>query len=72
MTQSLSAEEQACLLFLTRHPDADPALRYDRAVLDSLASRGFIERVAAHAYPGLPARADYRLTPKGRAALDPD
>jgi hypothetical protein len=68
--QSLSARERACLTYIKHHPDSDAADHFSQGLLDKLTSRGLIESHTSTAYPALPTRTGYRLSPKGHAAVD--
>lgn len=67
-TVSLSAEQLACLRYLSQHPDATMT-PFSTQLLDNLVARGLVKKVRVLALPVVPQQYHYRLTPKGRKLL---
>lgn len=68
-TGSLSAEQLACLRYLSQHPDTT-ANPFGTQLLDGLVARGLVKKVRMLALPVMPQQYRYRLTPKGRKVLE--
>ena len=65
----LSAAALACLRYLSHYPDAE-LFQFDGQVVRRLLAEGMVEQGLQLAYPVLPQRYRYRLTPKGRTVLN--
>lgn len=64
----LRPQERACLRYLARNPDSSPS-HFSTILLEGLVARGLLERSQSLSLPPLPAQNRYRLTQRGRRAL---